>query len=248
MDGLFADKGRARRSPHMQTSRLTHETVDASLTYRRDGAERFAGVLSPDALRDVTGITATDRPGTRLYGMGAALAPILSASGSVGSRVAAIQGPDSRPVRAVLFDKKTEMNWGLGWHQDRTIAVTERVEVLGFGPWTVKDGALHVAPPFEVLAGMITVRIHIDDVPETNAPLLIAPGSHRFGRIPEADVANTVQKCGTYACVAEAGDMWLYATPILHASKVSQQPSRRRVLQVDYAACDLPDGLRWLGI
>lgn len=235
----------------MQTSRLTRDTVDTCLTYRRDGAERFAGVLSRDALGDVIGITtalATDRPGTRLYGTGATLAPILSASGSVGARVAAIQGLGSRPVRALLFDKNAERNWGLGWHQDRTIAVTERVEVVGFGPWTVKDGALHVAPPFEVLAGMVTVRIHIDDVPETNAPLLIAPGSHCFGRIPEAEVADTVQKCGTYACVADAGDIWIYATPILHASKASEQPSRRRVLQVDYAACELPGGLRWLGI
>jgi ectoine hydroxylase-related dioxygenase (phytanoyl-CoA dioxygenase family) len=180
--------------------------------------------------------------------MGAALENILSRLGAVGSLVSAIHGKNTRAVRAVLFDKKATMNWGLGWHQDRTIAVAGRIEVAGFGPWTIKDGALHVAPPFDILAGMITVRIHLDDVPETNAPLLIAPGSHRFGRVPEAEVSNVVQTCGAYACVADAGDVWLYATPILHASKASERPARRRVLQVDYAACDLPGGLRWLGI
>jgi hypothetical protein len=36
--------------------------------------------------------------------------------------------------------------------------------------------ALYVAPPFEVLARMVTLRLHLDDVPATNAPLLVAPG------------------------------------------------------------------------
>jgi hypothetical protein len=41
---------------------------------------------------------------------------------------------------------------------------------------------------------------------------------------------------------------WLYATPILHASQSATAPSRRRVLQVEYAAKELPGGLEWLGI
>ncbi len=95
---------------------------------------------------------------------------------------------------------------------------------------------------------MVTLRLHLDDVPQTNAPLLVAPGSHRFGRIAETDVLAVVQRCGKATCSAVAGDIWLYATPILHASEAATEPGRRRVLQVDYAACDLPGGLRWLGI
>jgi len=72
----------------------------------------------------------------------------------------------------------------LAWHQDRTIAVVRRKDIEGFGPWTVKSGWPHVAPPFELLAEMVTLRIHLDPVTEANAPLLIAPGSHRFGRVP----------------------------------------------------------------
>ena len=30
---------------------------------------------------------------------------------------------------------------------------------------------------------MVTLRVHLDPVPATNAPLLIAPGSHKLGRI-----------------------------------------------------------------
>ena len=107
---------------------------------------------------------------------------------------------------------------------------------------------LHVAPPFEVLAAMATLRVHLDPVPATNAPLLIAPRSHLLGRIPGDEVAQVVERCGSVACLADAGDIWLYATPILHASEAAIEPGHRRVLQVDFAVDDLPGGLQWLGV
>jgi len=188
-----------------------------------------------------------DRAGIRLRGS-AALRPFLARDGPVGAVAASILRGGSHPVRAILFDKTAAANWSLAWHQDRTVAVARRVEVEGFGPWTVKDGLLHVAPPFAVLAGMVTLRVHLDPVPVTNAPLLVAPGSHRLGRIAEAEVADVVKRCGTAACIADAGDIWLYATPILHASEAARTPVRRRVLQVDFAAGDLPGGLEWSGL
>jgi hypothetical protein len=90
--------------------------------------------------------------------------------------------------------------------------------------------------------------VHLDDVPSTNAPLLAAPGSHLFSRIPESDVDGVVERCGVVASTASAGDIWAYATPILHASERADPPARRRVLQVDFAAMDLPGGLQWFGI
>ena len=62
-------------------------------------------------------------------------------------------GQGVRPVRAILFDKQDGGNWALGWHQDRTIEVVERREVPGFGPWTVKQGRVHVAPASGGAAG-----------------------------------------------------------------------------------------------
>lgn len=106
----------------------------------------------------------------------------------------------------------------------------------------------HVEPPFELLAGMVTLRVHLDDVPHGNAPLRIAPGSHREGRIPIERYDEVVQRYGVIECLADAGDIWLYATPILHASEASRILKRRRVLQVDYSADDLPEGLAWLGV
>ena len=169
-------------------------------------------------------------------------------NGCVGAIAKTVLGEEARPVRAILFNKSPDTNWSLGWHQDRTICVKERRDAPGFGPWTVKAGMVHVGPPFELLARMVTLRAHLDDVPATNAPLMIAPGSHLLGRIAEDDVDDVVAKCGTAICVADAGDVWLYSTPILHASETAAAPSSRRVLQVDYAAEVLPHGLDWLGI
>jgi ectoine hydroxylase-related dioxygenase (phytanoyl-CoA dioxygenase family) len=95
---------------------------------------------------------------------------------------------------------------------------------------------------------MLTLRVHIDAAPASNAPLLIAPGSHRFGRIAEDDVREVVRRCGTFACLAEPGDVWLYATSILHASEAAVAPVHRRVLQIDFSVGQLPGGLEWLGI
>lgn len=157
-------------------------------------------------------------------------------------------GKSCRPVRAILFDKTAATNWALGWHQDRTIAVKERASVDGFETWSVKSGMLHVEPPFALLSAMVTLRVHIDPVPASNAPLLIAPGSHRLGRIREEDVRDVVRRCGTVACLADPGDIWLYATPILHASDAATVPMHRRVLQVDFSVGELPGGLEWSGI
>jgi ectoine hydroxylase-related dioxygenase (phytanoyl-CoA dioxygenase family) len=121
------------------------------------------------------------------------------------------------------------------------------VETEGFGPWTLKNGIHHVEPPLDLLAAMVTLRVHLDDAPPDNAPLLIAPGSHRLGRITEAEIDGAVRACGVASCTAKAGDIWLYATPILHASRAAAQPDRRHVLQLDYAAGDLPGSLQWLG-
>jgi Phytanoyl-CoA dioxygenase (PhyH) len=171
--------------------------------------------------------------------------PFLRHTGPIGAIAARVLGNTCRPVRVILFDKTPMTNWRLGWRQDRTIAVLTRIDVGSFGPWTCKNGLIHVAPPFSVLAGMVTLRVHLDPVSTTNAPLLIAPGSHRYGRIPEMDVPRVVRECGTLACLAQIGDIWLYATPILHASEAAVAPDRRRVLQVDFAAGELPGGLRW---
>ncbi len=221
-----------------------------ALTLRDDGAERFEGALDAAALGELLEVLAaqsTGRAGERLFGH-QGLERFLASAGPIGALAASRSPGEVRPVRAILFDKTASTNWALAWHQDRVIAVRDRVEVAGFGPWSRKHGALHVAPPFDLLSRMLTLRVHLDPVPATNAPLLVAPGSHKLGRVAEADIPAAVASCGVVACLAEPGDVWMYATPILHASERAAAPTRRRVLQVDYAAEGLPGALDWLGV
>lgn len=216
------------------------------LDFRQHGAARLNGAASPflSRLEAIVAELPRDRAGIRLHGV-EGLAELLAPQAT---GVANLLGDDARLVRAILFDKSAAANWALGWHQDRTIAVKARAEVPDYGPWSIKAGMQHVEPPFALIERMVTIRVHLDDVPADNAPLLIAPGSHRLGKIAEDALGDVVEQCGTAACLAAAGDIWIYATPIVHASAAAQGPGRRRVLQVDYSAQPLPQGLDWLGI
>lgn len=214
------------------------------------GAHHIPAALDAITLAGIETALATlpsDQPGLRLARL-PALATLLASTGAIGTHAAAHLGPEAKPVRAILFDKNPATNWALGWHQDRTIAVKTRIDTPGFGRWTIKSGICHVAPPQALLDRMLTLRVHLDPVDADNAPLLIAPGSHRHGRVPEGEVSALVAQCGTRACLAERGDIWLYATPILHASDAAINPRRRRVLQLDYSAAALPGALEWLGV
>ncbi|MFC4254037.1 phytanoyl-CoA dioxygenase [Altererythrobacter xixiisoli] len=221
----------------------------ASLQLAVDGAQHHAGAADGciDAIIATLADFPADQAGIRLQGIDR-LQPLLAPAGPVGAVAALTLGPDCRPVRAILFDKTAARNWPLGWHQDRTICVAERRDAPGFGPWTVKHGLQHVAPPFNVLARMITLRVHLDDVDNDNAPLKIACGSHQMGLISVPDVSSVVAGARIAHCLARAGDIWAYTTPILHASDSARNLRRRRVLQIDYAAGDLPHGLHWLGV
>lgn len=212
------------------------------LDFAHDGAALFPDVFSAAGLQKLAAYASGDA-GARLLGM--TLAEALTPA----TRIAAkLIGARARPVRAVMFDKTAERNWALGWHQDRTIAVQTRIDVEGFGPWTLKQGILHVAPPIDVLERMATLRIHVDRCGADNAPLKVALGSHRLGAVPAGEAATRAANLPRYACLAEPGDVWAYATPILHGSDRAERPLRRRVLQVDFAAFDLPQGLAWKGL
>lgn len=217
--------------------------------FEREGALRFEGVLALaeiEPLRVLADELVRDRPGSRLVG-DRWLSSLLS--GGVPSQLAvSLTSSAARPVRAVMFDKSPAANWNVAWHQDRTVPVRERREVEGFGPWSLKDGVPHVAPPIDVLARMVTLRLHLDEVDPDNAPLRVAVGSHRLGRVAAGDAAERARSMEQRVCLAGPGDIWAYRTPILHASDRASGDRRRRVLQVDYADFDLPGGLEWRGL
>lgn len=152
-------------------------------------------------------------------------------------------------VRSILFDKTADENWPVLWHQDLTIAVRERKEVAGYGPWSVKDGVEHVQPPSEVLQQMVTLRVHLDPTPETNGALRVIKQSHQSGKMETSSVHKAVKGGQEVVCECEPGDVLKMSPLVLHASRRSEQPTRRRVLHFEYAHKDcLHSELRWLAI
>jgi hypothetical protein len=150
-----------------------------------------------------------------------------------------------QPVRAIAFDKSPDANWLVAWHQDLTIAVSERSEVPGFGPWSEKDGIPHVQPPVELLEQMLAVRLHLDPTDESNGALRVLAGTHREGRLTPAQIERSRRDLSETLCPAAAGDALLMRPLLLHASSRAAVPTRRRVLHIEYADASLPPGLDW---
>jgi hypothetical protein len=159
--------------------------------------------------------------------------------------IAPVLGEGAFPVRALFFDKIIGANWQVGWHQDLSIAVAERVEVPGFSGWSVKQGVVHVQPPASVLENMLTLRLHLDDCGEDSGPLRVLPGSHRHGRLTDDQIAHWQQTGQAGACLVPRGGVLLMRPLLLHTSAPAKNPRHRRVIHLEYAAKPLPGGLRW---
>jgi len=171
----------------------------------------------------------------------------LARSAEVRALVEAVLGPDAFAVRGILFDKTPDANWKVAWHQDLTIAVHERHEVEGFGPWSEKAGIVHVQPPAAVLERMVTVRLHLDPCGPENGPVQVIPGSHRAGRLSADEVQRSrAERDAVPTCVG-AGGVLLMRPLLLHASSPSTAPAHRRVIHLEFAADALPGGLEWHG-
>lgn len=169
----------------------------------------------------------------------------LADSPALQSLVAPILGPDAFPVRGILFDKTPDANWNVIWHQDLSIAVAERKDMAGYGPWSEKAGVPHVQPPAAILERMLTVRLHLDDCDEANGPLQVLPGSHQGGRLTADQIQRQRELVRSVSCPVPSGGALLMRPLLLHASAASQAPRHRRVIHLEYAADALPGGLQW---
>jgi hypothetical protein len=149
-------------------------------------------------------------------------------------------------VRVILFDKTPDNNWLVSWHQDKTICVSERKEMTGWGPWTLKDGIHHVQPPLDVLNQMVTFRIHLDDSTLETGCLRVIPKSHSLGILSNNQIQEIANKQNAVDCVAEAGSILVMRPHLLHASSKAALPSQRRVIHVEYSSYNLPLNLKWV--
>jgi ectoine hydroxylase-related dioxygenase (phytanoyl-CoA dioxygenase family) len=154
-------------------------------------------------------------------------------------------GAEPFPVRSIFFNKTPSANWLVPWHQDLSIAVKERLDLAGYGPWSIKNGVIHVQPPSTILESMITVRLHLDDCDDSNGALRVIRGSHRLGKLDASAISEIRSKSEEVTCTVKSGDALIMRPMLLHASSEAVAVSHRRVVHLEYATCRLDGALDW---
>ena len=109
----------------------------------------------------------------------------------------------------------------------------------------MKHGVVHVQPPLEILRDMTAVRLHLDPCDQDNGALRVIPGSHLNGELDAAEIETLAGLGQTVTCEISRGGALLMRPLLLHASSSAKSPSHRRVLHIEYAGDELPNGLKW---
>jgi ectoine hydroxylase-related dioxygenase (phytanoyl-CoA dioxygenase family) len=143
-----------------------------------------------------------------------------------------ILGHKARPFRATLFDKSPSSNWLVVWHQDTALPLLERHEVLGWGPWSVKEGVFYAHAPATALEQVLALRVHLDESNDRNGPLRVLPGTHLMGVLTDDAIEQLTSQIAPVDCLVATGGV----VAIVHASSKSLIETPRRVLRIEYAA------------
>ncbi|WP_353197672.1 phytanoyl-CoA dioxygenase family protein [Parapedobacter defluvii] len=151
--------------------------------------------------------------------------------------------PDYFVVKSIYFDKPEGSNWYVAYHQDLTISVDRRLDIPGFGPWTVKQNQFAVQPPLDMLENNFTIRIHLDDTDADNGALKVVTGSHLKGiyRPENIDWSNERES----VCDVPKGGVMIMKPLLLHSSSRTTNGKKRRVIHLEFSHLELPEGLRW---
>lgn len=168
----------------------------------------------------------------------------LACRSEVRALVSPILGDGCFAVRATFFDKVPDANWKLRYHQDSAISVERRIDTPGFTAWADKAGAPHVRPPESVLLGMLAVRVHLDDCGPGNGPLKVLVGSHQR-KADREDLESIKTRYTEETCLVPRGGALVMRPLLWHASGPAESPGHRRVVHLEFAASDLPNGLEW---
>ncbi len=159
--------------------------------------------------------------------------------------IVSVLGSNAFAYKATLFDKRTDANWLVAWHQDISIPVAHRCELPMWSGWSVKDGVNYVQPPSEALASLVALRIHLDECNIYNGPLRVLKASHKLGRIPHERCAGFAASYEEQVVTGPVGTALLMRPLLVHASSKTFAPRRRRVLHLEFAVSELADGLCW---
>ena len=147
-------------------------------------------------------------------------------------------------TKAIYFDKPSESNWFVAYHQDLSISVDKKADLENYVNWTFKKGQYGVQPPIQILKDTITIRIHLDKTDKNNGALKVIPKSHLNGivRVDSKDW-NTENE---FICEVEKGGAMLMKPLTLHASNRTTNGKKRRVIHLEFNKHNLTEPLAWL--
>ena len=155
-----------------------------------------------------------------------------------------VTGRELVAVAARLLDSAAGDGRELEWHQDCRVAVRERMDVPGYGPWTSRVGIWYVEPPSSVLSQMIVVRLHLDECASGGGGFQILPGSHRAGKLTSAAIRQLVETEEPVTPQVAQGTLMAMRPLLLHSTVAS--PSHYRVLHIEFAPLEAISPLQWL--
>jgi hypothetical protein len=147
-----------------------------------------------------------------------------------------VLGANAYPFRATVFEKTTDVNWLVVWHQDTALPLLRRQHAPGWGPWSVKEGVIYAHAPASVLAQVLALRVHLDDSTSWNGPLRVLPATHALGVLSDDAIYQLTQDIAPVECCVPRGGIIAMRPLAVHSSSKSQSECARRVLHIEYAA------------
>ncbi len=185
---------------------------------------------------------------SRAYARGLMANPAVAALAN-DSRLIAIArnflGKDAAPFRATLFEKSTQTNWLIPWHQDTALPLASSFDAPGWGPWSEKAGALHAHAPAWALSRVVASRAHLDASTAGNGPLRVIPGSHVAGVLTDDGILDYVSRNAPVQCLTPRGGVLAMRPLLIHSSSKAKIAEPRRVLHIEYVdSLDLGPGMR----
>jgi hypothetical protein len=157
-----------------------------------------------------------------------------------------LTGRELVAVAARLLDSAGKLEPPAQWHQDRLVAVRERLDVHGYGPWSTRVGISHVEPPLSVLDQMVVLQVHLDDAAHGSHALRVVPGSHRAGKLTIEAIQHLVETEAAVTPVMSKGTLVVMRPLLLHAlSAASTRSQHYRVLHIEFAPPEAITPLQW---
>jgi hypothetical protein len=216
--------------------------MSSAAAINEEGFEIFPGLFSTESLdqllEEISRLSPPrSRAGVR-HALGLDPVAAFAQQPQMVELACSVLGPKAFPFRATLFDKSPHSNWLVVWHQDTALPLRSRVDVQGWGPWSVKEGIHYAHAPAMALEQILALRVSLDDSTIENGPLRVLPATHTLGVLSDDAIHDLAQKIDPVNCAVSKGGVVAMRPLVVHASSKSQIEKRRRVLHIEYASSD----------